>query len=172
MAWPAAVAHRLYLRRLQRKAKKKQRFINRCVVTSMARDYNIPIETWCVYRCKNILESCLMFKFSVALRLQRTYGLLGTGRSGRPPPPSRCSWALNVFIVQCCFTSTENIQTMRDGSSGRPPRPSPSSWPLNASCVHRSQKHKSRRSVAAGFIIPVALACLIPRVSKITGRPG
>ena len=45
VAWPAAVAHRLYLRRLQRKAKKKQRFINRCVVTSIARDYNIPIET-------------------------------------------------------------------------------------------------------------------------------
>ena len=55
-------------------------------------------------------------KFRVALRPQRPYGLLGTGSPGRPPRLSHGSWALvNRLCVQCCFTSTEVIRTIRDG---------------------------------------------------------
>ena len=36
----------------------------------------------------------MRFKFSVALRPQRSYGLLGTGSPGWPPPLSHSSWAL------------------------------------------------------------------------------
>ena len=58
------------------------------------------------------------FKFSVALRPQRPYGLLGTGSPGRPPRLSHSTWALRRECgvqVQCCFTSTETVRTIRDG---------------------------------------------------------
>ena len=38
------------------------------------------------------------WKFSVALRPQRLYGLLGTGSPGRPPRLSRSSWVLPFFF--------------------------------------------------------------------------
>ena len=53
------------------------------------------------------------FMFSVTLRPQRPYGLLGTGSSGRPP---LSPWVmLQAVHVQCYFTSTETIRTIRDG---------------------------------------------------------
>ena len=55
-------------------------------------------------------------QFSLALRPQRPSGWLGTGSPGRPPRLSHSSWARwGALFVQCCFTSTETIGTVRDG---------------------------------------------------------
>ena len=56
-------------------------------------------------------------KFNVVLP-QRPQGLLGTGNPGRPPRltfTQLLSSVLENFQVQCCFTSTETIRTIRDG---------------------------------------------------------
>ena len=50
-----------------------------------------------------------VFVFSVALRLQRPYGLLGTGSPG-----GRWGCEKANVPVQCCFTSTETVRTIRD----------------------------------------------------------
>ena len=46
-------------------------------------------------------------------------------------------------VVECCFTSTENIRLIRDGSPGRPPRLSHSSWAL-----------QSKYQVKYGYLYP------------------
>ena len=59
------------------------------------------------------MVSTLPSSFSVALRPQRLYGLLGTGSPGRPPRPSHSSCALKCRVrVQSCFTSIEIIRTI------------------------------------------------------------
>ena len=42
---------------------------------------------------------------------------LGLGSSGRPPQLSHGFLALmsSILLLQCCFTSTENVRTIRDG---------------------------------------------------------
>ena len=52
------------------------------------------------------------FEFSVAPRPQRPYGLSGTGSPGQRPRLSHSSCSA---WVQCCFTSTETVRTVRDG---------------------------------------------------------
>ena len=49
------------------------------------------------------------------LRPQKSQGLFGSGSPGRPPRLSHSSWALTArrSFVQCCFTSTETIRTIR-----------------------------------------------------------
>ena len=49
-----------------------------------------------------IVRMVSVCSFSVALRPQRPYGL------------SHSTRALGMFIVQCCFTSTETVRTIRD----------------------------------------------------------
>ena len=44
-----------------------------------------------------VSESSMFFKFSVALRPHRSYGLLGTVTSGQPPRPSHRPLALSVL---------------------------------------------------------------------------
>ena len=39
-----------------------------------------------------------------------------------------------LFLLKCCFTSTETVRTIRDGSPGRPPRLSLSSWAVEKKC--------------------------------------
>ena len=58
--------------------------------------------------CSEILQ------FSVALRPQRPQGLLGTGSPGRPSRLSHKVPELWNTTVQCCFTSTETVRTVRD----------------------------------------------------------
>ena len=65
-------------------------------------------------RLATVAGVAVQFEFSVALRPQRKYRLLGTGSPGWPPPVSHSSWALTVQ-VQCCFTSTETVQTIHLG---------------------------------------------------------
>ena len=105
----------------------------------------------------------LLLKQNPLLSLQRSHGLLGAAGEPRTATPTftqfRLSSALRIQ-VQCCFTCTETIRTIRDrepstststftqllscefefsvasrpqgpyGLLGRPPRPSHSSWVL------------------------------------------
>ena len=48
--------------------------------------------------------------FSVALRSQRPYGISGTKR-----PSTSTFTQLLTSVLQCCFTSTETLRTIRDG---------------------------------------------------------
>ena len=70
----------------------------------------------------HLLYSVLCLQFSVALRPQRPYGLLGTGAQDVHLDFHTPSVLCSVSAVQCCFTSTETVRTIRDGSPGRPPR--------------------------------------------------
>ena len=55
-------------------------------------------------------------KFSVTLRPQRPLGLLGTGSPRRPPRLSHTQpLSSDTEQVQCYFTATETIRTIRDG---------------------------------------------------------
>ena len=65
--------------------------------------------------------------FTVALRPQRPYGLLGTWTPGRPSLRSPSSWTQSTAaLVQCYCTSSRD----RTGSPERPPRISYSSCAL------------------------------------------
>ena len=46
-----------------------------------------------------------------------------------------------VFMVHCCFTSTETIRLIRTGSPGRPPRRSHSSWTLREPNIPEQAKY-------------------------------
>ena len=50
-------------------------------------------------------------QFSVALRPQRPYGLLGTGSPGRPPGLSHSSQAVGLWMSDCSFTQHAWIAT-------------------------------------------------------------
>ena len=67
-----------------------------------------------------------MFKFCVALRPQRPYGLLGTAKL--------LSSEHSASSVQCCFTSTETTRTIRDGE----PRTATSTFTQLLSSEHSS----------------------------------
>ena len=84
-----------------------------------------------------IVHTVLIFqqswvKFSVALRPQRPYGLLGPGNPGRPSRLSHSSWPLSSRLLHCCFTSTESKGLLGTGSPGWPPRLLHSSWALQS----------------------------------------
>ena len=46
--------------------------------------------------------------------VHRNRRLIRDGSPGRPPPLSHSSWVLSSSL-QCCFTSTETVRTVRDG---------------------------------------------------------
>ena len=87
-------------------------------LVSVTPGYSLAALTAARRNCSLPDSEALKFKFNVALRLQRPYGLLGTGSPGRPPRLSHSSCAL-IFLhrsfVQCCFTSTETMRSIRDG---------------------------------------------------------
>ena len=71
--------------------------------------------------------------------------LVRGGSSGRPRRFLRSSSWVLVLLLQCCFTSTETVRTIRDFSPGHPPRLSHSSYGVwflvftqscGASCPH------------------------------------
>ena len=104
---------------------------------------------------KDVVNQRLEFEFSVALRPQRPYGLLGTGSPGHPFRFLHTSWALFFSVAlrpqkpygllgTATLTFTQSLSCssllfyiyrdrtdyMGQGSPGRPPRPSHSFWAL------------------------------------------
>ena len=89
--------------------------------------------------------------FSVVLRPQRPYRLLGTEPRVHllfHTAPGLCR---PVFIFQCCFTSTDTTRTIRDGLPRTSPRHSHSSC-VSCALLHRLVQCCFTSTVTAGTI--------------------
>ena len=86
--------------------------------------------------------SWMKFKFNVALRPRRAYGVLGTGSPGRPPRLTHSSWAPRSSSSLTAVLHPQ--RPLGTGSPGRPPRLTHSSWALRSSSSLTAVLHPQR----------------------------